>query len=106
MPPTMAWVAGIAALIVLGVCAHVLGAEPLLASVTAILAGAAAWALVRLRERTVEVARLRSANDEVERSVEQRSAELQEATARLSDTLYEIQALDRAKTDFFNNVSH
>ena len=33
-------------------------------------------------------------------------SELRDATQRLSETLDEIQALDRAKTDFFNNVSH
>ena len=46
------------------------------------------------------------AKAEVEQRVEQRTRELREATQRLSVTLDEIQALDRAKTDFFNNVSH
>jgi len=49
---------------------------------------------------------LLEAKSEVERKVEQRTAELSQATHRLSETLGEIQALDRAKTDFFNNVSH
>jgi signal transduction histidine kinase len=49
---------------------------------------------------------LLEAKSEVELKVEQRTAELRQATQRLSETLNEIQALDRAKTDFFNNVSH
>jgi signal transduction histidine kinase len=49
---------------------------------------------------------LLEAKSEVELKVEQRTAELHQATQRLSQTLQEIQALDRAKTDFFNNVSH
>jgi signal transduction histidine kinase len=51
-------------------------------------------------------AELAQAKAEVEDKVEQRTRELREATQRLSETLNEIQALDRAKTDFFNNVSH
>jgi signal transduction histidine kinase len=49
---------------------------------------------------------LLEAKSEVERKVDQRTAELSQATQRLSETLGEIRALDRAKTDFFNNVSH
>ncbi|HKP64417.1 MAG TPA: ATP-binding protein [Polyangiales bacterium] len=49
---------------------------------------------------------LLEAKSEVEQKVEQRTTELRQATQRLSETLNEIQALDRAKTDFFNNVSH
>jgi signal transduction histidine kinase len=51
-------------------------------------------------------AELLEAKAEVELKVEQRTVELRAATQRLSETLDEIQALDRAKTDFFNNVSH
>jgi signal transduction histidine kinase len=51
-------------------------------------------------------AELIEAKAEVERKVEQRTAELREATQRLSESLQQIQALDQAKTDFFNNVSH
>jgi signal transduction histidine kinase len=49
---------------------------------------------------------LLEAKTDVDRKVDQRTAELRAATQRLSETLDEIQALDRAKTDFFNNVSH
>jgi signal transduction histidine kinase len=52
------------------------------------------------------VAELLQAKTEVENKVELRTSELRQATQRLSETLGEIQALDRAKTDFFNNVSH
>jgi signal transduction histidine kinase len=51
-------------------------------------------------------AQLLDAKAEVELKVEQRTIELRQTTQRLSETLDEIQALDRAKTDFFNNVSH
>jgi signal transduction histidine kinase len=51
-------------------------------------------------------AELLQAKSEVDLKVEQRTSELREATSRLSDTLEQIQELDRAKTDFFNNVSH
>lgn len=51
-------------------------------------------------------AQLIEAKAEVEQRVEQRTRELSDATRRLSQTLSEIQALDRAKTEFFNNVSH
>jgi signal transduction histidine kinase len=46
------------------------------------------------------------AKAEVELKVEERTRELRDATQKLSETLDEIQAVDRAKTDFFNNVSH
>jgi signal transduction histidine kinase len=49
---------------------------------------------------------LLEAKTNVEQKVETRTAELREATRRLSDALDQVQALDRAKTDFFNNVSH
>jgi len=42
----------------------------------------------------------------VDRQVADRTAELQATSERLASTLQEVQALDRAKTDFFNNVSH
>ena len=51
-------------------------------------------------------AELLEAKADVDRKVDQRTSELRAATQRLSETLDEIQALDRAKTDFFNNVSH
>lgn len=49
---------------------------------------------------------LLEAKAEVDLKVEQRTQALREATQRLSETLTEVQALDRAKTEFFNNVSH
>jgi signal transduction histidine kinase len=58
------------------------------------------------RANELRYAELLEAKSEVELKVEQRTAELRHATQRLSETLNEIQALDRAKTDFFNNVSH
>jgi len=51
-------------------------------------------------------AELLEAKSEVDLKVEQRTQELKTATAKLSESFREIQALDRAKTDFFNNVSH
>lgn len=49
---------------------------------------------------------LQEAKTEVDKKVEQRTAELQEASARLAATLERLQELDRAKTNFFSNVSH
>jgi signal transduction histidine kinase len=46
------------------------------------------------------------AKAEVDRKVDERTAELRETSAKLADTLARVQSLDRAKTDFFNNVSH
>jgi signal transduction histidine kinase len=60
--------------------------------------------VTRVNEQRFE--ELRQAKAEVELKVEERTRELSAASARLSETLAEIQQLDRAKTDFFNNVSH
>ena len=51
-------------------------------------------------------AELLEAKAEVDVRVERRTRELSHATQQLSDALDKLQALDRAKTDFFNNVSH
>ena len=51
-------------------------------------------------------AELAEAKAEVDEKVELRTAELKDASERLSQTLEEVRAVDRAKTDFFNNVSH
>lgn len=51
-------------------------------------------------------AELLEAKTAVDRQVEERTAELSETSARLAETLDQVQALDRAKTDFFANVSH
>jgi signal transduction histidine kinase len=51
-------------------------------------------------------AELLEAKAEVDRKVEQRTDELRGASQKLSDALSQLQDLDRAKTDFFNNVSH
>ncbi|MCB9602583.1 MAG: response regulator [Sandaracinus sp.] len=51
-------------------------------------------------------AELLEAKAAVDRQVEERTAELSATSARLRETLDEVQALDRAKTDFFANVSH
>jgi len=51
-------------------------------------------------------AELLQAKTAVDRQVEERTAELSATGARLAETLDEVQALDRAKTDFFANVSH
>jgi signal transduction histidine kinase len=59
-----------------------------------------------MRANEERYAELLEAKSEVEQKVEQRTSELREATQRLSETLGAIQALDKAKTDFFNNVSH
>ncbi len=102
-----------------------------LLSVLAAGSGLAVWGVIRtyslrqdLRRRIQDIAehnnaleRVTRANEqrfeevvrakaEVEQRVEQRTLELREASQRLSETLEEVQALDRAKTDFFNNVSH
>lgn len=49
---------------------------------------------------------LMEAKAEVEKKVDQRTKQLQEASLQLSNALNKLQLLDRAKTDFFNNVSH
>jgi signal transduction histidine kinase len=49
---------------------------------------------------------LLEAKAEVEKKVEEKTHELRETSDKLAATLDEVQALDRAKTDFFNNVSH
>ncbi len=49
---------------------------------------------------------LLEAKAEVEKKVELRTKELQQTSRQLSETLNKVQELDRAKTDFFNNVSH
>lgn len=54
-------------------------------------------------DRFKELLEAKSAVDE---KVAQRTRQLQEAGERLSAMLAEIQAIDKAKTDFFNNVSH
>ena len=46
------------------------------------------------------------AKAEVEKKVEQRTAELRETGVRLEQALAEVQQLDRTKTVFFQNVSH
>jgi signal transduction histidine kinase len=51
-------------------------------------------------------AELLEAKRGVEQKVEERTVELRDASQRLSETLEKLQALDRQKTDFFNNVSH
>ena len=51
-------------------------------------------------------AELLEAKSEVESKVEQRTRELSLTTQQLSETLAQIQELDRAKTSFFSNVSH
>jgi len=97
----------------------------------AVAASLAGWALGRLRltqhdlqDRTHEVvessralesvtkaneerfAELVEAKREVDQQVEERTAELQSTSQQLAETLEKVQSLDRAKTDFFNNVSH
>jgi signal transduction histidine kinase len=62
-------------------------------------------------ERTIQTneqryADLLQAKAEVEQRVEQRTADLRLATQQLSETLTQVQELDRAKTNFFSNVSH
>lgn len=54
----------------------------------------------------IRFAELLEAKTEVEKKVEQRTSELREASQQLSEALGKLQELDRAKTDFFNNVSH
>jgi signal transduction histidine kinase len=93
--------------------------------------GIAGWALGRLRmvrgdlaERVDEIkehndaltkmmraneqrfAEVVEAKAEVEQKVEQRTHELRLTTQQLSETLTQVQELDRAKTSFFSNVSH
>lgn len=81
-----------------------------LASETSRLAGLVAEqqdALVRSTIANEErFAELLEAKTEVDRQVEERTAELSATSAKLRETLDEVQALDRAKTDFFANVSH
>lgn len=49
---------------------------------------------------------LLEAKAEVEQRVDERTAELRATSRQLAATIEKVQALDRAKTDFFNNVSH
>ena len=59
-----------------------------------------------MRTNEERFAELLEAKTEVERKVDQRTDELRMASRKLSDALSQLQDLDRAKTDFFNNVSH
>jgi signal transduction histidine kinase len=97
----------------------------------AALGGAAGWALGTVRElrrelgarvrdlyaqneALLEAARmnearfeaLRQAKASVERLIEERTAALRETTERLSLALTDVRRLDRARTEFFANVSH
>lgn len=58
------------------------------------------------RAAEARYAELLEAKAEVDRKVEQRTKELRGATQQLSEALNKLQEIDRAKTDFFNNVSH
>jgi signal transduction histidine kinase len=51
-------------------------------------------------------AELLEAKTAVEEKVEKRTAQLRDTSEKLEETLLQVRALDRAKTDFFNNVSH
>ncbi|MBX3248451.1 MAG: response regulator [Myxococcales bacterium] len=51
-------------------------------------------------------AELLEAKTAVDLQVEERTAELRATSEQLKETLDEVQSLDRAKTDFFANVSH
>ena len=108
-----------------------LHAPPAIAMALGAAVGVAAWAVARvvqleragaaraleLQDTRAALTRSAQANEEryeelleakaeVEQRVADRTAELKATSDQLRDTLEEIQALDRAKTDFFNNVSH
>jgi signal transduction histidine kinase len=59
-----------------------------------------------VRSNEERYADLLEAKASVDLKVEQRTNELRLATDQLSVTLNQVRELDRAKTDFFNNVSH
>ncbi|HMJ15280.1 MAG TPA: ATP-binding protein [Polyangiaceae bacterium] len=59
-----------------------------------------------MRSNEQRFAELLEAKAEVERKVEQRTEELRRAGDKLGSALEQLQELDRAKTDFFHNVSH
>lgn len=61
---------------------------------------------VMTRANEDRYAELLEAKAEVDKKVAQRTRELQDATNQLTATLNKLQEIDRAKTDFFNNVSH
>lgn len=64
-------------------------------------------ALLRsVQANELRFAELREAKADVERKVEARTAELRATSGMLAQALDEVRALDRAKTDFFANVSH
>ena len=59
-----------------------------------------------IRQNEERFSELLAAKAEVDSRVEARTHELRATGEKLSETLKQVQALDRAKTDFFNNVSH
>ena len=59
-----------------------------------------------VRENEDRFRELVAAKDEVEVRVVERTAELQETSRKLGQTLAEVRALDQAKSDFFANLSH
>ncbi|MFT3924093.1 MAG: ATP-binding protein [Myxococcales bacterium] len=64
-------------------------------------------ALERMTQRNEErYSELLEAKNATERIVEERTHELRVTAQQLSQTLAQVQELDKAKTDFFSNVSH
>jgi signal transduction histidine kinase len=118
--------------LVLGALALVLGAVVVsaldlglpLAVTLALLAALAAWAIGRgfdldaaLRDERAKNAAARvdqaselrvlaKAKQQSDAAVAEQTLALRRATEQLSDTLQSVRALDRARTDFFQNVSH
>ena len=111
--------------------AHFTPLGSLAAAIVVLTLGIGGWALGKLRvaradlkrrsedvfEHNSALAQLTRAHEQryqelleaktaVDEKVAQRTEELRGASQKLSDALSQLQDLDRAKTDFFNNVSH
>ena len=59
-----------------------------------------------MRANEERLSELMQAKAEVDEKVEKRTAELRETSQRLTEALEQMEALSRAKSDFFANVSH
>lgn len=85
---------------------RVLGALFVGASLGDVLLGALAAQLAVAVENARAFRTIADLRDHLEVRVAERTAELEEARARLEDTVAQLEQADRAKAEFFTNVSH